>query len=576
MNSEKIISVLSIFIPFIILSYSFHVYGNGGWWNKMKQPTSCGSPYSMIDHPDIALEKEVILCKGVQLEKDETTYLPKVKDSGWHVEFLFRNTSSKAVTVDVGFPVEVLVGETRGKGRFLLADYPKGPYYKIFLEKLFKGKFKKIKIDKDFNDTVIGGIVYKKHWNDSITNSSTMNFSTFKNSQLADNTEISIDIVQDGKIISIDSVLLESLERLSPLSEKQKDIYMVFHFVFKLSFKPGSYSNVIVDYTVPSWTSAASNGDYHNWKYILETGRTWKGHINKVYLLIPSEIKEDATTLKLPESFMSVGNVLKHHLYLAEDYEPSISDSIDIGYGIFIIEKTWDYHYESDFEYDPHLLKTSISELFKINGASSYSKGISTVYSFEKLKQKKSYKPKMLFDNNPESSWCVEAPGIQEWVEFELKEDTWGIMIQNGFKKIPFENLESINAYGKGEEGTYNMSFFSSDNLAGEKDIVGFSKLFSAFEKNNRIKTIEFVSKDKGTKKMIKLSNTRKKQAFSDFQLSKGKYKMFIKDIYEASDALKTCLGELQFSFYSQKAKEEIIKDKFLKAVVHRQLLGEI
>jgi len=76
-------------IPVFVFSLVLAVTAgtDDGSWNKSFSVHG-GSIYSDTDHPDISLDKELLVFDG-----EKTTAV-----------FLFRNTSQKAITVECGFP----------------------------------------------------------------------------------------------------------------------------------------------------------------------------------------------------------------------------------------------------------------------------------------------------------------------------------------------------------------------------------------------------------------------------------------------------------------------------------------
>src|SRR6056297_471277 len=98
--------VISIFMFSLVLAVT--VSADDGSWNKSFSVQG-GNIYSDTDHPDISLDKELLVFDG-----EKTTAV-----------FLFRNISQKAVTVECGFPVRHEI-DCNDCGTYL--EIPSGPY----------------------------------------------------------------------------------------------------------------------------------------------------------------------------------------------------------------------------------------------------------------------------------------------------------------------------------------------------------------------------------------------------------------------------------------------------------------
>lgn len=369
---------------FATLLLSLTVGADEGFWTNLS--VAGGAYYSKVEHPDIVLEKEVLkycgtLVSGMLGECD--------------AHFLFKNTGQHPITVNVGVPVKIIIP--------LQETYADDPGHYLIKEfKVKQGSSRKLMSWKEFEQVnSIGKIA------PIISN---------------------LTIIQDGRNIDIDSVLVES--HLS----KQDTVVIQFHFLHQLNFQPGAYSYVLVKYS--AFSSTMNTGAPVTVHYIIEG---------------------------LPVSCKSIG-----------------------------------------------------------------------------------FDPVSLFDGFPESAWGEGAPGggINEWVEFELKEDVYGLAIYNGLKKCTESFLE----------------FEERENA---------SKILATYMNNNRAKLIELISRDNQVKQKIQLLDTPERQVFEDIYLPRGVYKLYIRDIYKGTRWDDTCLGEIEF--YLASARGIIEQDELFKKVYSGQ-----
>jgi len=506
---------------FVTLFLSFTINADEGWWTNLR--ITGGAYYSKVEHPDIILEKEVLKYCG-----NEGVF------GGCEAHFLFKNTNQHPVSVKVGFPVKIVspLEEVNGLDP------------SQYLRKQFRfeyGSSRKI-----------------------------MSWSSFEvlNSLGPSSIINNITIIQDGRKIDIDSVLIDC-----NIAKPDTDVIQ-FHFLHKLDFRPDSYSNVVIKYSAFSSTMNTGSSEtvnYIDWRYILGTGKTRKGPIKTIYVLIPDHLKPE-----LPKSFNYIGDFKQNKIFMARNYEPSDKDEVAIRYiscsvsrigyihpikapetpvqsfvdlkGVssYLPQKTW---INSSFTgvfprtdtlwkniFDPHYY----TKFYKLPEA------LTPAYVIEDLLvtcKNIGFGPLSLFDGRPESAWCegAKGDGLDEWIEFELNEDVLGIAICNGFVKSP--------------------EYFYDEF----KEPVKASKIKATYSNNNRVKLMEFISADSARKHKITLKDTQGRQVFEDIYLPKGIYKLYIRDIYKGTRWDDTCLGEIEF--YSASARSIVEQDDFFKKV---------
>jgi len=525
---ERIMNVMKS-ACLVSLLLTLMVSADEGFWTNLRVVGGTGAYYSAVEHPDIALEKEVLKYSG------SNGVL-----GGCEAYFLFKNTNSDPVSVKVGFPVKIVVP--------LRETNELDPA--IGFRRDFKAK--------------IGLTTKMISWN---------KFKSELNS-IGERSAIigNFTVNQDRRKIVIDSVLVEFV-RLS------KDTAVVkYHFLHQLDFQPDSYSNVRVTYTAFSSTmntGAPATADYINWQYVLGTGKTWKGPIKTIYFLLPEHLNPE-----LPESFQYIGNFKQNKIFKAEKYEPLSTDEVHVRYigyshgdafyiqtlkepktptqnfvvlknaSSYLPQRTWINSYFTGVVPRADTLWGNIFDTYFFSKFFKPPESLTPAYVIEDLPvtcQNIGFGPLSLFDGFTESAWCegVKGDGLDEWVEFELKEDVLGIAVYNGFSKSP-------------------ESFLWMD-----EDLERVSKIKATYGNNNRAKLIELISSDSSIKHKIILKDTPEQQVFPDIFLPKGIYKLYIRDIYKGAKWDDTCLGELEF--YLANAREIVEQDDFFKQVYFTQ-----
>jgi len=501
-----------------LLSCSF-IFCDDGTWGVNFDITN-GSIYSDVENPDIRMKKEIIKLKDIFTGSTE-------------VIFLFENTTNKNIEMYAGFPINITIptaleeievdGSTKkayylpGRGKYggvSVADYI--PYFKpvtiIYEEDPFNPETDYL-LEEDLKNRIV-----------------------LEGSKSIDK-DFDFSIYQNNKLINIDQTVIET----KYLLEEYK-LILTYHFKHKLSFKPKEQSIVKVEYSVNTikGTGQSRKGfiEIYNWNYILWTGRTWKDNIEDCCLVTPIYIDENAVNSQLTY----LGEKSDYKVFYKNRYEPADIDEINVSYNKDLngfseygeggYESYYNYFW---FEYPEYTEKpTKQAQNFVIvKGASSSLKEKCDVYTDKGIVKDADYSALSLFDGVRETAWCENKKddGVGEWVEFELLEDVDEIIIQNGF----------------------NKSFQKISN----KDIDTY------YEKNNRVKVLEFMSKDEKIKKTITLKDTKELQIFKE-ALPKGIYKIIIKEVYKGTKWSDTCLGELTFKAVVPEI-EKLLKDSFFR-----------
>jgi len=538
--------------PVLILILSSQIKADEGWCSRLR--IAGGAIYSRIEHPVIALEKEVLIYEG---------------DGECQAHFLFRNTADKPITADVGFPIKITLPLNE------LRDYDPSKY----LLRKFYGH--DIIPDENFFET--------RSLDPNSVNLNMrrgMSWKLFETFAKQDGYLVNdLTITLNGQVVSIDSVFWET--QVLP----ENTLTISLHFLHQLFFQPNREAIVKVKYS--SFSEVINSGDphfteYFDWRYVLGTGRTWKGPIQTIYILTPDHLSPS-----LPASFARAGEIKKKTVYLATNYEPWQEDEIRVDYvrfgqlpsgpyiltlgemvgtdsariikslpepkapaqnfvnvinaSSFLPQRTWVNSYLSlpISPGDPFLNTICPPQPYYSASQSHYvAEGVPITCP------KIGFGPLSLFDGLPESAWCegVKGAGLGEWVEFELQEEVWGLAVCNGFQKASW---------------CWCSKEWPLDKRYTTHDTAAYEKLESIYADNNRVKVLEIISTNGEIRHKIQLQDTPERQSFETIFLPKGTYKLFVRDVYKGAKWDDTCLGEIEF--YLATAKTLVETDPFLK-----------
>lgn len=505
-------------IILFLLSCSF-IFCDDGTWGVNFDITN-GSIYSEVENPDIRMKKEIIKLKDIFTGSTE-------------VIFLFENTTNKNIEMYAGFPINITIPtaleEIEVEGAAKKAYYLPGP-----------GKYGGISVADyiPYFETVT--IIYEEDpfnpETDYLLEEDLQKRIVLESANSIDK-DFDFSIYQNNKLVDIDQTVIES-----KFFNEQSQLTLTYHFKHKLTFKPKEQSIVKVEYSVSTikGTSQSSKGfiEIYNWNYILWTGRTWKDNIEDCCFVTPNYIDENGVN----SSLAYLGEKSDYKVFYKKNYEPAGADVINVAfdkdlrgfseYGDDAYESYYNYLW---FDYPEYIEKPAIpaQDFVIVKGASSNLKEKCDVYTENGIIKDADYSALSLFDGVRETAWCENKKddGVGEWIEFELLVDVNEITIQNGF----------------------NKSFQKISN----KDIDTY------YEKNNRVKVLEFVSKDEKIKKTITLKDKKELQNFEEI-LPKGIYKIVIKEVYKGTKWSDTCLGELTFKAVIPEI-ETLLKDNFFR-----------
>ncbi len=458
-----------------------------GSWSK-NYNLSQGILYSTEEHPDIALEKEFLGLRDFE-------------SGSVQAAFLFRNTKNAPVTTLAGFPVEVRFSAERvdiGKGTFAYV-VGAGDTLRACLTAA------------GFTLTACKGEVreYGSHYIREADFRPFRKELPVKSLALPELTGFSIK--QDGRPVAVDSVVIEL--------KTDGDARLIFHYRHRLRFGPSARSVVRVDYRVKTFSGTKNVGPEvlapeYIWNYILETGATWKGPIGTFILGVPAAYYPQQEEIE-KLSFLGVNGT--YCFFGAENLEP-VDTNLRIAWADTskADEKRLKRLWFGDSPESINPPERRVSSIARLKGASSFLNEKADVYLANGVLKGCAFTADKLIDGLAETAWCegAKGDGIGEWVDWEFTADVSGMRIQNGF----------LRAVAK---------------ISG-KDIHTY------YEKNNRVKTLEFVSEDQTDRRKVAVADRRDFQ-WVPLDLPKGRYRMLIGDVYRGSKYADTCIGEIEF-----------------------------
>jgi hypothetical protein len=502
----------------VVLLLTVKASANGGWTEDYFSVES-GPVYSGTEHPEIALEKEVLKFEG--FDEDGT--------AGTRVDYEFRNESDREVVVDAAFPVDVWADLGEEGESFLIYGHEKGADNKQFLDfwkKVFGNRLV-VKYDKE-QGQYMGRIGRKKVEGEEIISLKTFGKRFGK--------YVDFGVSQDGEDVVVESVAVQThaksvygADEIGALGD-WFHLKATFHFKYSMSFSPRATSSVAARYRVPGLAERSSYGTHgsiiydYEWFYQLWPGGTWNGPIKRLFFVLPHEIAPGPQmSYGWDEYYEDLGQVGSMHVFMAKDYEPAHEegkegeedegDYLYAHWSRYDAQDVIDHHIEhEDYEELPEEPSVSFA---RMKGASSTSPDHSDIYSVWGIYKGLGFGPGSLLDDISESAWCTESgKGVGEWVEIELDRDMLGLSVQNGF-------------------------LHSAAKVKGQKH-------HKAFKGENRVKVLEIVSSKGEVVEALSLADTKDEQDFLHVKLPKGTYRLKVAEIYKAKKkGARTCLGEI-------------------------------
>jgi hypothetical protein len=518
-----------LFLAYFLIASASILFADDGSWSDSRGYTPAeGALYSELGDPDVALEKEYL-------------ELGDYKTGSTRAAFQFRNTAARSLDIECAFPVRIEWGVSpikldqagalteesgpgveRGWGWDFHAEsgYPaqaKGPYSETIFDWLaaFGIRSRTWKSEVPEGPELIGRYITEADY--------PMGRREFPPEVFL--KKLPIAIVQDGKPVAISACVVDFGD---------KPGLITLHFRHRLSFAANSASIVKVSYAFPcgsmasGFTTLLGYTNAYGWKYVLETGASWKGPIGRLVLALPPDFSG-----KLPAPLEPIGAARGRLLYKADDWEPTKDQNLSLswieqvlrpgsGNGLWLSE--------------PRLLEladaTKGAVGVKAIRASSFLPDKADVYVTDGVIRQAPFDAARLFDGLRETAW-VEGKaddGIGEYVAFSLDRPMCLVAVQNGFLRSPIDIPEKAT--------------------------------WSYFEKNNRVAVLELRKENGDKAAALRLADSRELQYFA-VDLPPGSYRAVIASIYKGSTWRDTCLGELRFYSGSAQEAKRLAEDPF-------------
>jgi len=494
----------SIFIIIIFINATFPLSADDGGWSQSFSINS-GSIYTETENPEIALEKEILIFDGNKTK----------------AVFSFYNNSNNDLEVTCGFPVSYNINSYIEDDLLLI---PIGKYNPGYIP--YISYFQTLEYENPFPDEP--SFVYPQVI--LITEENNKRFYISANTV----TDLDFAISQEQNIVEIDTVLVE-------LKADADGAEIIFHYKHTLHFPANTRSTVAVNYSqnLHYGSNGAGMGEMYRWNYIIGTGGTWKGPIQKLLIAVPYNWYNNFTQYTEKEELDLLFENKAFKLYLANNYNPEISDIYELGitrhseYDLYMLQEQLPDQLISWY-IEENILENPISPYqdFVINPQSSSELPDSvSVFTPDGVLLNAGFTANASFDGIYETAWSENATneGIGEYLEIELTKNIWGLEIQNGFLRLKFDDY------------IYESNVFRKEiqnNSRGYKDY---------FTLNNRLQTLLIKSISGETLYTLNLEDRRNIQSFGGVVLEPGTYRFEIADVYKGTVWNDTCIGEITF-----------------------------
>ena len=484
-------------IALLVVSAAFT--DDASWSSSFR--ISGGGIYSEEEEQSIVLEKELLIFTGRTTE----------------AHFLFRNISDRDIELDCGFPVVHRIEINLLEGR---AEIPINSYGDNEIPALDFFETRPYSTDENID--------YFDVYPEIIPDNEVNNSREFIGAEIPEAAGIDFFISQDDQGVQIEDILLER-------SIKPDFAGLTFHFKHKLRFPASETTIVSVKYSQDLLYGNAGGAacDIFKWDYVIGTGGTWLGPIGELYFIKPSAWKGSLPGLK------SITDDRGIEIYYAEKWEPSLDEEFSLVSTPISIDEEFSFY--SDIAVIKELWNDGLSQLdlpeapaqdfvSKVDASSALSDEIQ-VFLENGLVADSGFSAISAFDGFEETSWSEAAagPGAGEYLVAELSEDVYGLIIRNGFKRLPLDDW------------VYDTGIFErrvKDGSSGFKDY---------YTMNNRVRLLDLLDSNGTLVAHLELEDRRDPQIFFGLHLEPGLYRFVVKDVYEGTSWADTCLAEITF-----------------------------
>ena len=481
-----------------------------GLWSD-RYSLASGALYSEAQHPSVILEKEYLRLDSF----DKGTV------DAW---FSFYNTGSETVTIEAGFPIELVIdfdhmvlskgivyNEGDGAGIPVLAQPVSGIVGKDWPYDYLKAAGISV------NSAVVDDLGEKTGY-------------ILESDLKKGRVEISADpfarlsllpkIEQDGKPIIVRSVVVEKIPGVPYV--------LRFHYRYSVTFTGKSRTVVHISYPSDLMRRMEEGPGGRRftsktWRYVLYTGATWNGLIGDLIFALPA-----GATLNV-NGWESLGFRDGMDIYRKVAFEPGPTE--------MITSTINEYDMEDSYESDNRLPWSSVKKMpgyVADVSASSWIRETGESFLRGTAITGAPFTPFALFDGIRQTAWCegVKGDGIGEFVSFAISSEVTGFRIQNGYVKALFKT-----------------------QFDGDKQ--------QYYYMNNRPKELLLMSQDKQFSYTILLTDTPDDWQYFPVRLVPGNYTLTIRSVYKGTKWDDTCLGEIEFSGFPVSVFDRYKNDLF-------------
>jgi hypothetical protein len=480
----------NILSTLLLLSSVLVAFADDGGTSNFRDWTY-GNIYVKEPNDKIALRKELM----------------EVDTDSLKAVFVFENTTDEDVVVDCAFPVRVVLTfyvSDDDSIRFYNYEPELSPkkYWDIALgmNNEIGGSFFSASFSMTFSELKEKADKKMKKWTMDEYKQYLSDLNVLNNSFYSKGC----DIVQDGEVVSIENVAMETTV------ERERDegsLIVTLHFHHKLKFPKGKESLVVISHDMEQHYQSYK-GTYENFYYDISTGGTWKGEMEAFVVVTPFEMKSDSTEFEVIDS--------KVNIYSIKGYKPKPKESLFFERVTEVEFELVKFPYSKKYKSERYDLKAS-ADILNPNHLND-----GDIYTYTTTEDWENSWLEITFDSHVVgplivNGLCAERKN-QEVFFKEFGDDDWGGLIFD----IPCEYKDTLwNIENRVKTVTLTnvkTSEVKTFELSDEYTALASSR---GWETSNCVKELEV--------------------------LEPGTYRMKIKGIYKGENATKTGVSELWF-----------------------------
>ena len=372
-----------------------------------------------------------------------------------------------------------------------------------------------------------------------------------------------IKIIQDDKEVKVDKVMLEFRMIRDNSGKEGEVLVMDMQLMYTLQFKPKQTAMVRMEYVLPSFETV-SNVKYYFSPFVTGSGRGWQGNIKNLYIISPAI----ESTIALPYNLDYKLHNFKYNknLLVFRNHKPEKFEKI----GFYAIKEGF-----CDCGKDAFIDRISLPNALQNVTASSWVKSnqtennvcsapstdLTVVKWVPDFDEGKNYELGFLKNNlKTENSGSTR---LQSHIQNDCSGNIPTLNFKDRFNPIwAFDfGLDSIGTLGYMQEGKFNLeTAWCTNGGVGEylefeitqpvdfmKFHTGFQKNDQTYKENNKVKYFELQQIGGSYKRTFLFSELL--SSSYEVEMPKGKYRLYIKDIYKGTKGSMTCFSNIILSF---------------------------